>query len=111
MKKVLFIICLMFLFIGGVNAEVLNSDVDISEEGYEKLSEFMSETEMGLITQEIYDSFMRGNVVSYQSMIVETTYYEPIAQLPQKISERNMTVDEYINSSTIKTTDNIFLCY
>lgn len=108
MKKIFFIICLMFLFIGGVNAEVLNPNVDISEEGYNKLSKFMSEAEMGVITQEIYDSFMNGNVVNYQSVIIETTYYVPVAQLPKKISERTMTVDEYINTSTTKTTDNIF---
>ena len=108
MKKILFIICLMFLFIGGVNAEVLNPNVDISEEGYNKLSKFMSEAEMGVITQEIYDSFMNGNVVNYQSVIIETTYYVPVAQLPKKIGERTLTVDEYINTSTTKTTDNIF---
>ena len=108
MKKIFFIICLMFLFIGGVNAEVLNPNVDISEEGYNKLSKFMSEAEMGVITQEIYDSFMNGNVVNYQSVIIETTYYVPVAQLPKKISERTLTVDEYINTSTTKTTDNIF---
>lgn len=48
----------MFLFVGRVNAVELNPDVNISEEGYEKLSDFMSETEMGLITQEVYDTFM-----------------------------------------------------
>lgn len=98
----------MFLFVGGVSAEVLNPNVDISEEGYNKLSEFMSDAEMELITQEIYDSFMNGNVVNYQSVIIETAYYTPVAQLPKKIGERTMTVDEYISASTTKTTDNIF---
>lgn len=108
MKKNLFIIVFMFLFVGRVNAVELNPDVNISEEGYEKLSEFMSETEMGLITQEVYDTFMNSNVVAYQSMIVETVYYEPIAQMPQIISERTMTVDEFANSPVTTETECFF---
>lgn len=108
MKKILFIICLMFLFISGVDANELNLNVDISEEGYEKLSEFMSEAEMSLITQDIYNAFLEGNVVGYQSLIVETVYYEPVAQLPQTISERVMTVEEYVNTPAPLETECFF---
>lgn len=104
MKKTMFSIYLLFIFIGVVSADDLNPNVVISEEGYEILSEYMSDTEMAMINQDIYDMFMEGNVVSYQSMIVETTYYESPTQLPQVVSERHMTVDEYANTpSTLAT--------
>lgn len=91
---------LLFSFISLVDAKVLNTKVNIDDEGYEKLIGYMSENEMALISQDIYDMFMVKNVVSYESYIVETTYYESPTQLPKKINERHMTVDEYVNMSS-----------
>ncbi len=88
----------MFLFVGCVSAEVLNPNVDISDEGYEKLAEFMSEVEMGMIDQDTYNMFMEKNVIGYQSYIVETTYVSSSTTLPEKVNERTMTVEEFASS-------------
>ncbi|MBE6145534.1 MAG: hypothetical protein E7171_02820 [Firmicutes bacterium] len=98
MKKILFIICLMLLFIGGVSAEELNPNVDISEEGYERLSAFMSDLEISMIDQKTYDLFLNNEVIGYQSYIVKETYVGSATQLPRKVSEVYMTVDEYANT-------------
>ena len=54
MKK-LFFILLLFLSFGVVNAKNINSNVDISDEGYEKLSKFMSDNEIAMINQNTYE--------------------------------------------------------
>lgn len=101
MKKILFVLCLMFLFIGAVNAEVLNHNVDISEEGYEKLLEFMSDLEISMIDQKTYDLFMDNEIIGYQSYIVEEIYASSPTTLPRKVSERYLTVDEYANAPAL----------
>lgn len=101
MKKILFCLCLLFLCLSVVNAEELNPNVDISEEGYEKLAEFMSDVEISMINQRIYDLFMNNEVVGYQSYIVEEVYMEYLTQPPKKINERYMTFEEYANSPSV----------
>lgn len=97
MKKIFLILVLFFCF-GCVNAKGINQNVDISDDGYEKLSNFMSDYEISMINQNTYDMFMNNDVVSYESIIVETTYYANYISLPQKVNEKVMSVDEYANN-------------
>lgn len=94
MKK-LFLILALFFYIGCANAQGINQNVDISDEGYEKLSKFMSDYEINMINQSTYDMFMNNDVISYESFIIETTYYANYISLPQKVNEKVMSVDEY----------------
>ncbi len=97
MKKILFSLCLLFLFISGVSADSLNPNFEISEEGYEILSEFMSDTEISMISEDTYEKFLNEETVGYYSYIVEETYVSSPVQLPRKVNEVYMTVDEYVN--------------
>ena len=74
-KKKLILILVLFFCLGNVNAKNINQNVDISDEGYEKLSKFMSDYEINMINQNTYDMFMNNDIIAYKSSIIETTYY------------------------------------
>lgn len=101
MKKLLFSLCLLFFFVTVVRAEELNSNVIISDEGYERLSKFMSDLEISMIDQKTYDLFLDNEVIGYQSYIVEEVYVGSATQLPRKVSERYMSFDEYANTPSV----------
>ena len=103
MKKLILVLVLFFC-LGNVNAKNINQNVDISDEGYEKLSKFMSDYEINMINQNTYDMFMNNDIIAYKSSIIETTYYSNYISFPQKVNEKVMSVDEYVennNSSNI----------
>lgn len=92
--------------LSAVNAQSINPNVDISDEGYAKLSKFMSDNEISMISKDTYDKFMNNEIVAYESSIIETTYYGNSISLPQKVSEKIMSVDEYVEN---KNSNNVNL--
>ena len=102
MKKLLFSLILLFLFICDVSAANIN---DFTPEEYELLSKYVSDKEISVISDKIVYELLAEDVISYDSMIVATTYRIDGTHLPQFVKSEIVSEDEFLSSNSSRSTD------
>lgn len=101
MRKIIIIVCLLFIFIGSVNAASIEN---FSKNEYEKLSKFVSDSEIELLSKRTLDNILDSDILSFDVAVVVTTYKTSSISLPKIVSQNIMSVDDYNNSVESRAT-------
>lgn len=95
-NRVLFIIFMFLVGFLNVNAKRID---DLTNYEYERVSKYLNNDEIEIVSDELIDMFVEEDIIASKNVIVATTYYRNVGQLPKALNTE--IVAETYNSDII----------